>query len=307
MSSHTRTDSRGRRTAKASAAAVLAALALTGCSEEVAFGWLPTEPGITDNADLIRDLWIGSWIAAVVIGLITWGLMLWCIIAYRRRRNEVGYPRQIAYHAPLEVFYTIVPIALIGSLFFFTMRTQAEVVNEFDDPDVSILAVGKQWSWDFNYLDENVWASGVQGHLDGEEGVPERVPTLYLPVDSQIEIQVTSRDVIHSFWVPAFLQKMDMLPGRVNEMNITTGDVEGTYFGKCAEFCGEYHSEMLFNVAIVSQAEYDAYIETLREAGQVGVLDDEYDRDSYPDAGEEFSPDGNFPNVDQQADTISNN
>ncbi|MFF0990695.1 cytochrome c oxidase subunit II [Kocuria sp. CPCC 205315] len=244
---------------------------------------MPTERGTTDNADMILDLWIGSWIAALVVGLITWGLMLWCMIAYRRRNNETGYPRQVAYHAPLEVFYTIVPIALIMSLFFFTERTQAEITAVHDDPDVTVQVYGKQWAWDFNYLSEDVWDTGIQGHLDGEEGVPERVPTLYLPVDSDVELQVTSRDVIHSFWVPAFLEKADMFPGRTNNISITTGR-EGEYFGKCAEFCGEYHSEMLFNVNVVSQTEYDAHVQSLRDAGQTGALGEEYSRDSYPGA-----------------------
>ncbi|MEX5254767.1 aa3-type cytochrome oxidase subunit II [Kocuria arenosa] len=293
MSSHTRTDSLRRRMAKVSAVAVLTATALTGCSEEAKLGWMPTERGITDNADMILDLWVGSWIAALAVGLVTWGLMLWCMIAYRRRRNETGYPRQVAYHAPLEVFYTIVPIALIMSLFFFTERTQAEITALDDNPDVTVQVYGKQWAWDFNYLSEDVWDTGTQGHLDGEEGVPERVPTLYLPVDSDVELQVTSRDVIHSFWVPAFLEKRDMFPGRTNNIAITTGQ-EGSYFGKCAEFCGEYHSEMLFNVNVVSQAEYDAHIQSLRDAGQTGALGEEYSRDSYPGAD------------DQQDDSFNN-
>ncbi len=281
MSSHTRTDSLRRRTAKVSAVAVLAATALTGCSEEAKLGWMPTERGTTDNADMILDLWIGSWIAALAVGMVTWGLMLWCMIAYRRRKYETGYPRQVAYHAPLEVFYTIVPIALIMSLFFFTERTQAEITAQHENPDVTVQVYGKQWAWDFNYLSDDVWDTGIQGHLDGEEGVPERVPTLYLPVDSEVELQVTSRDVIHSFWVPAFLEKADMFPGRTNNISITTGQ-EGSYFGKCAEFCGEYHSEMLFNVNVVSQAEYDEHIQSLRDAGQTGALGEEYSRDAYP-------------------------
>ena len=254
---------------------------------------MPTERGTTDNADMILDLWIGSWIAALAIGLVTWGLMLWCMIAYRRRRYESGYPRQVAYHAPLEVFYTLVPIALIVSLFFFTERTQAQITDQHDDPDVTVQVYGKQWAWDFNYLSDDVWDTGIQGHLDGEEGVPERVPTLYLPVDSDVELQVTSRDVIHSFWVPAFLQKSDMFPGRTNNISLTTGR-EGSYFGKCAEFCGEYHSEMLFNVNVVSQAEYDAHIQSLRDAGQTGALGEEYSRDGYPGAD------------DQQDDSFNN-
>jgi len=244
---------------------------------------MPTERGTTDNADMILDLWVGSWIAALCVGLVTWGLMLWCMIAYRRRKNETGYPRQVAYHAPLEVFYTVVPIALIVSLFFFTERTQSAITDRHENPDVTVQVYGKQWSWDFNYLDDDVYETGVQAHLDGQEGAPERVPTLYLPVDSEVELVLNSRDSQHSFWVPAFLEKSDLYPGRTNYISLTTGR-EGEFYGKCAELCGEYHSEMLFNVAVVSRAEYDAQMQALRAKGQTGALGAEYDRDSYPGA-----------------------
>ena len=258
---------------KASAVAVLAATALTACSEQSKLGFLPTERGVTDNADHIMDLWIGSWVAALIVGLVTWGLMLWCMIAYRRRPNETGYPRQLAYHAPLEIFYTVVPIAMVVSLFFFSERAQTAITARHDNPDVTVQVYGKQWAWDFNYLDDNVHYQGVQAHLTGEPGVEKTLPTLYLPADSKIELQITSRDVIHSFWVPAFLEKIDMIPDRTNYMSFTTGR-EGTFAGKCAELCGEYHSEMLFNLKVVSEAEFKAQMAKL-EDGHIG---EEYDR-----------------------------
>ncbi|WP_459076758.1 aa3-type cytochrome oxidase subunit II [Kocuria gwangalliensis] len=277
MSSQTRSGSRRSRMLKASAVAVLAATTLTACSEQAKVGFLPTQRGTTDNADHVMDLWIGSWVAALSVGLVTWGLMLWCMIAYRRRKNETGYPRQLAYHAPLEVFYTIVPIAMVVSLFFFSERAQTAITARHDNPDVSVQVYGKQWAWDFNYLDDDVYFQGVQAHLTGEEGVEETLPTLYLPVDSQVELEITSRDVIHSFWVPAFLEKIDMFPERTNYMSFTTGR-EGVFAGKCAELCGEFHSEMLFNVAVVSQEEYDAQMQQLRSEGNVGSVGDEYNR-----------------------------
>nr|WP_241180172.1 cytochrome c oxidase subunit II [Kocuria palustris] len=233
----------------------------------------------TDNAQAILDLWVGSWIAAMLVGLVTWGLMLWCMIAYRRRKNEVGYPRQVAYHLPLEIFYTFVPIALVVTLFVFSERVLADITPRHDNPDTTVQVIGKQWAWDFNYTDDDVYYSGTQAHLntDGSEGVEDTLPTLYLPADSDIELEITSRDVIHSFWVPAFLEKMDMIPNQTNYLSFTTGD-EGTFQGKCAELCGEYHSEMLFNVEIVSQEEYDQQMQTLRDQGNTGQLGTEYDR-----------------------------
>ncbi|WP_314301316.1 cytochrome c oxidase subunit II [Kocuria palustris] len=284
MSSLSRTVSRRRRTLTLSALGGAALLALTGCSAElnqqVRNGFMPVgDSAPTDNAQAILDLWVGSWIAAMLVGLVTWGLMLWCMIAYRRRKNEVGYPRQVAYHLPLEIFYTFVPIALVVTLFVFSERTLADITPRHDNPDTTVQVIGKQWAWDFNYTDDDVYYSGTQAHLntDGSEGVEETLPTLYLPADSDVELEVTSRDVIHSFWVPAFLEKMDMIPNQTNYLSFTTGD-EGTFQGKCAELCGEYHSEMLFNVEIVSQEEYDQQMQALRDQGNTGQLGTEYDR-----------------------------
>ncbi|ORC21995.1 MULTISPECIES: aa3-type cytochrome oxidase subunit II [Rothia] len=281
MSSQHRTSSKGLKGKAVAVATAASALLLTGCSEQASVGWLPTRRGVTDNVDTIMDLWIGTWIAALAVGLVTWGLMLWCIIAYRRRKYETGYPRQVSYHAPLEIFYTAIPIILIVSFFTFSDRAEREITApKSETADVTIEVYGKQWAWDFNYLDENVYFAGVQARLDkqGNEGVEETLPTLYLPVDSTVDLQLKSRDVIHSFWVPAFLEKRDTVPGMTNHMYFTTGSEPATYAGKCAELCGEYHSEMLFNVKVVSQEDYDIYIESLRQADQEGRLGDEYNR-----------------------------
>ena len=110
--------------------------------------------------------------------------------------------------------------------------------------------------WDFNYVDDDVYETGEQAQT-GEPGAEETIPTLYLPVDERVEFVLTARDVIHSFWVPSFLYKKDMIPGRINNFQVVPTQ-EGTFAGKCAELCGEYHSRMLFNVKVVSRAEYDA-------------------------------------------------
>lgn len=279
MSSQHRTNSRKLKTLALTGVSTVSVLLMTGCSDQAKVGWLPTKRGVTDNADTIMNLWIGSWVAALVIGLITWGLMLWCIIAYRRRKNDVGFPRQLSYHAPLEIFYTVMPIILIVSLFSFSDRAERDITApKSDQADVTVEVYGKQWAWDFNYLDENVYVSGVQAQLDGNEGAEEKLPTLYLPTDSTIDVQLKSRDVIHSFWIPAFLEKRDAIPGMTNHMYFTTGSEEATYKGKCAELCGEYHSEMLFNVEVVSKDKFDAHMQELKDEGYEGRLGDEYNR-----------------------------
>ena len=115
---------------------------------------------------------------------------------------------------------------------------------------MTVNVVGKQWSWDFNYVEADVHEVGTQAILTGEPGAEETIPTMYLPVDERVEFVLTSRDVIHSFWVPQFLQKLDMIPGQVNKFQVVPTE-EGTFKGKCAELCGAYHSQMLFNVKVV--------------------------------------------------------
>ena len=285
VSSQDRTGTRRVRIAKISSIMLVGALFLSGCSSEVQRGWLPAERDNTNHTGRIIDLWVNSWIAALIVGVITWGLIIWCIVAYRRRRNETGFPRQVSYNLPLEVFYLTIPLFMVLVFFYFTDRDQQAIDARVDDPDVVVDVRGKQWSWDFNYVNEDKYFSGVQANLTGEEGIPETLPTLYLPVNQTVELQLNARDVLHSFWVPAFLQKRDMIPGRTNYITLTPTR-EGTFDGKCAKLCGEYHSEMLFNVAVVSQEEFDAHMATL-EDGQLG---EEYDRNPVPD--EELEPAG---------------
>ncbi|WP_370523983.1 cytochrome c oxidase subunit II [Cellulomonas sp. APG4] len=272
---------RRRRAARITALVAAATVVLTGCSAEVQRGWMPGyEDGeqVTNQTQRITDLWTGSWIAALIVGVLVWGLIIWCIAVYRKRKDDDVLPVQLRYHVPLEMMYVILPIFMIGVLFFYTERDMSAIEDVSAEPDVTIEVYGKQWSWDFNYLDEDVYDSGVHVIDIGAEGNPETLPTLYLPVDQRVEFQLRSRDVIHSFWVPAFLYKKDVFPGQ----NVNTFQVvptrEGVYAGKCAELCGEHHAGMLFQVAVVSEEEYEAHIEELRERGQEGRLGPELDR-----------------------------
>jgi len=282
VSSQNRTGSRRKTITTISSLAIAGALVLTGCSPEVEKGWLPTERGTTSNTDRIMDLWVNSWIAALVVGIITWGLIVWCLVAYRRRKGTVGFPRQTSFNLPLEVFYLTIPLFMVVVFFYFTDRDQQAIDNRSEPADVVVDVRGKQWAWDFNYkagdvIEEDVYEAGVQTNLTGNTIDMEQLPTLYLPVNKSVDLELNARDVIHSFWVPAFLQKRDMIPGKTNYIRFTPTK-EGTYDGKCAELCGEYHSEMLFRVKVVSESEFQAHMDDLREAGNTGLLGVEYDR-----------------------------
>lgn len=255
----------------------LLTVGLSGCSTDLQTGFLPSDAGVTNKTGELIAFWNGSWIAALAVGVLVWGLMIWALIVYRKRKDDHELPVQLQYHVPLELMYTVIPIVMVGVLFVFSQRT-IESVQELDaDPDLTVEVYGKQWSWDFNYLDYDVYYSGERVQLTGEEGVADELPTLYLPVDRNVQFDIKSRDVQHAFWIPAFLYKTDMIPGRTNTFQVVPTK-EGVYMGKCAEMCGEFHSEMLFRVAVVPEEEFEAQMDALRQAGNTGRLGDELNR-----------------------------
>ncbi|MEN0023769.1 MAG: cytochrome c oxidase subunit II [Microbacterium sp.] len=267
---------------------VATAVALAGCTATELNGYLPGfvegEPAVTNQTERVSSLWVNSWIVLLAVGVITWALMAWAAIAYRRRKGQTGLPVQMRYNMPIEIFYTVVPLILVLGMFFFTARDQAAIETKWDDPDVEITAIAKQWAWDFQYdgeEDDNsdaVWTMGIQAQPDAAGNIDQdQLPTLVLPVDQKVTINLQSRDVIHSFWIIDFLYKKDMYIGKDNSWSFIPTRV-GEYAGKCAELCGEYHSMMLFNVKVVEQDEYDAYLQSLEEEGNTGDITDAYDR-----------------------------
>ena len=283
--------SRAPKIALAGAGVALVVGLLAGCSTGIENGALPSTPEVTNQTGTIIHLWNGSWAAALIVGVITWGLMLWCVAVYRKRKDDNKLPPQTRANLPLELMYTAIPLIMIAVLFKFTATDMDAIRDTSAKPDLVIEVIGKQWSWDFNYVDDDTYTAGVQAMLTGEEGVQDTLPTLYLPVDERVEFHIMSRDVVHSFWIPAFLYKEDAIPGRVNTFQVIPTQ-EGTYKGKCAELCGEYHASMLFNVEVVSRAEYDEYMQWLRDNGGEGQLGIEYSRDQVVKITEEQAAEG---------------
>ena len=254
---------------------VAALLFLSGCSaeQEGEIKRLAMPEAATKEAPLIHDLWIWAWVAALITGVIVWGLIFYVAIRYHRR-SETEIPVQTRYNLPIEIFYTLAPIMMVIVFFYFTVDTQNKVLHTSDDPDEVITVVGQQWSWTFNYnLGYDTKAEEYTPAGDDEVvhdvGTTANRPTLWLVKDQSVTIHLASPDVIHSFWVPAFLFKMDVVPGRDNHFTLTPTR-EGTFDGRCAELCGVYHSRMLFNVKVVDQAAYDAHLEELAAQGNTG-------------------------------------
>ncbi|MFW3170757.1 cytochrome c oxidase subunit II [Geodermatophilus sp. CPCC 206100] len=254
---------RGSRLARVAALGLLGAVALTGCTPNNEFwrwGW---PDGITDESVDMRNLWIWSVIAALVVGFGVWALILWSVVRHRKRSDEL--PKQTAYNLPLEIVYTIIPFIIIAVLFFFTVTVQNRVQDRSEDPDVTIAVNAFKWNWQFVYPE----TTGDDGEPVNTVGNSEEIPILVLPTDRTIRFELASADVIHSFWVPEFLFKLDVIPGnengRDNVFEVTVRE-EGAFVGRCAELCGTYHAYMNFEVRAVSPEDYDDYL-AARESG----------------------------------------
>jgi cytochrome c oxidase subunit II len=238
----------GRRRPLGAAVLAGSTLLLSGCASEDLPTFAMPARDVTNHAPTILSLWQGAWIAALAVGVITWGLILWPVAFHRRKRNATGLPPQTRYNLPIEVFYTVVPLIAVAVFFYFTARDESEIMKTSANPDHRITVTGIQWSWQFTYDSDG----GADATTTGTPGKP---PTLWLPQGESVQFRLVSDDVIHSFWVPAFLFKMDMIPGRVNRFEIVPKQL-GTYKGHCAELCGQDHARMLFNVRVVSPEDY---------------------------------------------------
>lgn len=230
----------------------LVLVAAGGCGG-VRFG-LP-EP-ISDRGEDVLGLWRGSFLAALAVGGLVWGLIVWAGLRYRRRNDDL--PSQLPENIPVEVAYTVAPLVVVAVLFGFTLTTEQRVTAVVPDPDVVVEVTGFQWSWTFAYPDEGVTVTS--------DGVA--LPELVVPVGATVRFDLTSVDVNHSFWVPEMLVKRDLIPGVENVIDAEITRT-GTWTGRCAEFCGLDHHAMLFTFRAV---EPDDYRRWLDEAGPTGEV-----------------------------------
>lgn len=268
---------RGRsgRVARLSAGALLLILALGACSKadaeaKLGFGW---PAGITEQARRMRELWTWTTVAALVVGVLVWALIFWVCVVYRRRDDEL--PRQTKYNLPLEAIYTVVPFLIVAVLFYYTVITQSYITDLRTPPDTTVSVTAFKWNWQFNYDDRDDSRTGESVYTVGSSN---EIPILVVPQNKQVRFKVNSNDVIHSFWVPDTLFKRDVFPAATknqnNEWQIKP-EVLGSYVGRCAELCGTYHSQMNFEMRVVTDSQYQRYLNALATFGN-----DDLDRQS---------------------------
>jgi cytochrome c oxidase subunit 2 len=227
-------------------AAFAGALLLTACSSR---GGAP-DPASSQGEDVL-DLWRILLGAGIAVGALVTGLVLWTVLRYRRPRSAAAgdLPKQTDANIPIEVFYTVVPLVIVALLFGLTMRTQNRVTKESENPDLAVEVTGFQWGWRFRYP-----AQGVT--ITGDANNP---PTLVLPVGANVRLRLVAADVVHSFFVPAFLVKKDLIPGVDNSLEIRPTE-PGRFPAVCAEFCGLDHWRMTFDVEVVEPEAFQAFL-----------------------------------------------
>jgi cytochrome c oxidase subunit 2 len=228
------------------------ALVLTGCAKVSGLGF---EEGLSSVNDVSLSLWQGAWIAGGVVGVFTLILILWPAIFHRAKASKGEFPKQTQYNVPVEVAYTIIPFIIVAVLFYFTAVKETKIVEKTTNYKHEIKVEGIQWSWQFAYPE-----AGPKAVVTG---TPAQPPTLYVPLGEKVRYTITSNDVVHGFWIPAFMIQMQNLPGVTNYLEFTANKL-GTYPGRCNILCGRNHAQMLFTVKVVTPAEYKTYLETLK-------------------------------------------
>jgi cytochrome c oxidase subunit 2 len=185
------------------------------------------------------------------------GLLLWVMIRYNARSNPV--PSKTSHNTLLEVVWTAVPVLILVLIAIPSFRL---LYYEMDipKPDVTIMAIGKQWYWTYKYPGQKVQFDSLM--LDRAEAAKAGEPYLLgvdhpvvVPVNKVIQIETTGADVIHSWAVPSFGVKMDAVPGRINHTWFEATHV-GTYYGECSELCGARHAFMPIEVKVVTEQQY---------------------------------------------------
>jgi cytochrome c oxidase subunit 2 len=211
---------------------------------------------VTEQGQAIRQLYDLVFIIAAVIFFVVEGLILWTVLRYRRRPGDDALPAQTHGNMLAEALWTIIPTVIVAFLFVVSWQTLNTVEAVSAQPDVRIRAFAAQFQWQFDYYDENDEIVYTQLLPTGDEG------GMAVPAGRTVRLLLESPDVIHAFYVPQFLFKRDVNPGRPAEFEfkVNEADAGQTFRGQCAELCGAGHRLMTFDVHAMTGADFDAWL-----------------------------------------------
>ncbi|MCU1494679.1 MAG: cytochrome c oxidase subunit [Acidimicrobiaceae bacterium] len=210
------------------------------------------------------NLWVGMFIAGLVVAAIVWGLIFWTVIRHRRRGSS-AIPHQFHENVPLEIIYTALPVVIVAGIFYFTVVTENKIDAVSSNPAEIVNVQAHRWGWNFTYDSGKNLSQGVQiattaePTLLAQPATSKTYPQLVLPVGETVRIVLTSVDVVHGFYIPEFNFSRYAQPGVVNKFDFTP-TTTGVFSGQCTQYCGLYHAEMLFSVRVVSKSAFSHWL-----------------------------------------------
>jgi cytochrome c oxidase subunit 2 len=242
-------------------AAVLLAVALLAVSSfSIASAQTGMPDGITNEADKIHNLWIFTLAIALIVFFAVEGAILFAVIRFRKKSDDL--PAQTHGSTLVEVIWTTIPVVIVVSLFTYSFIVLRDIENEAKPEDLTIHVQGFQFQWAFTYNMNDLGTKTADRNAEGSIkvlGTATDEPVLRIPIDEPIEFQLSSQDVIHSFYIRDFLYKLDVIPGRDNRFVVTAHEL-GTYHAQCAELCGLNHALMRFTLEVMPRDAFDAWV-----------------------------------------------
>ena len=226
--------------------------------------------GVTRVSEEVYDLHMFALWICTAIGVVVFGAMFWSMIFHRKSKGH----KAADFHesTTVEILWTAIPIVILVVMAIPATSTLIDMENN-DNSDVTIQVTGSQWKWHYKYFDEDIEYYSVlstprdqyenqdgNSALKGENYLLEVDKPLVIPVNKKVRFLITSDDVIHAWWVPAFAVKQDANPGFINEA-WTNVDKPGVYRGQCAELCGKDHGFMPIVVEVKSEADYALWVD----------------------------------------------
>jgi len=231
--------------------AVVALVALAACTDDYS-PYSSLSPRSSAAEDIHGVYKLVFWMALVVFIGVQFAIA-YVALRYRRRSEDETRPPQIHGNKTLEIVWTIIPAIVLLVIFIPTVSIMYEHADDAEEGAYVVEVYGKQWWWEVHYP--------YMG-APGEDGVNTSLVTaneVVVPVGQDIQIKLYSNNVIHSFYVPQLIGKMDVVPGHENLLSFTVTEA-GRYFGECAEFCGDSHAWMRFQVVALEQAAFDSWV-----------------------------------------------
>ena len=197
------------------------------------------------NAIMIKNLTVILFSIAALVFVVVEGLLIFTAIRFRGK-NQAGFPNQIEGNGRIEIAWTIFPAVVLLVIFFVSLKPLGFLGYQPASGSnvLHVRVVGHQWFWEFDYPDLNITTANE----------------LHIPVNTTVDIEVSSVDVIHSYWVPQLGGKIDAVPGHINSTWVEATQT-GVYHGQCSEFCGAQHGEMLFDVYVDTPEQFQAWVQ----------------------------------------------